>query len=133
MRHSFFRTIIPNALRSLFVLVLVFAFTLSTTRQLHAQGSYVVGPGDSFSIQLYGLLESRQESVPVAADGTLSFLEARRVKVAGLTIAQARKKLETALAVSVRSPRLIMNPVACLLYTSPSPRDKRQSRMPSSA
>ena len=28
----------------------------------------------------------------------------------------------------------IMNPtVDCLLYTSPSPRDKRQSRMPSSA
>ena len=24
-------------------------------------------------------------------------------------------------------------PVSCLLYTSPSPRDKRQSRMPSSA
>ena len=24
-------------------------------------------------------------------------------------------------------------PVTCLLYTSPSPRDKRQSRMPSSA
>ena len=24
-------------------------------------------------------------------------------------------------------------PTACLLYTSPSPRDKRQSRMPSSA
>ena len=24
-------------------------------------------------------------------------------------------------------------PAACLLYTSPSPRDKRQSRMPSSA
>ena len=26
-----------------------------------------------------------------------------------------------------------VNPNACLLYTSPSPRDKRQSRMPSSA
>ena len=25
------------------------------------------------------------------------------------------------------------NPGSCLLYTSPSPRDKRQSRMPSSA
>ena len=25
------------------------------------------------------------------------------------------------------------NPKTCLLYTSPSPRDKRQSRMPSSA
>ena len=30
-------------------------------------------------------------------------------------------------------PRLITQPFACLLYTSPSPRDKRQSRMPSSA
>ena len=27
----------------------------------------------------------------------------------------------------------IEHPIACLLYTSPSPRDKRQSRMPSSA
>ena len=27
----------------------------------------------------------------------------------------------------------ITNPDVCLLYTSPSPRDKRQSRMPSSA
>ena len=26
-----------------------------------------------------------------------------------------------------------VEPMACLLYTSPSPRDKRQSRMPSSA
>ena len=26
-----------------------------------------------------------------------------------------------------------LNPNSCLLYTSPSPRDKRQSRMPSSA
>ena len=28
---------------------------------------------------------------------------------------------------------LLLNARACLLYTSPSPRDKRQSRMPSSA
>ena len=27
----------------------------------------------------------------------------------------------------------ILGPNGCLLYTSPSPRDKRQSRMPSSA
>ena len=29
--------------------------------------------------------------------------------------------------------RIGMESIACLLYTSPSPRDKRQSRMPSSA
>ena len=28
---------------------------------------------------------------------------------------------------------VLINPNICLLYTSPSPRDKRQSRMPSSA
>ena len=33
----------------------------------------------------------------------------------------------------VAKPDLIVDGYACLLYTSPSPRDKRQSRMPSSA
>ena len=40
--------------------------------------------------------------------------------------------------ISSEQPTLILQsssppPPACLLYTSPSPRDKRQSRMPSSA
>ena len=30
-------------------------------------------------------------------------------------------------------PEIISQRILCLLYTSPSPRDKRQSRMPSSA
>ena len=34
---------------------------------------------------------------------------------------------------SVISEAQQLNGVTCLLYTSPSPRDKRQSRMPSSA
>ena len=32
-----------------------------------------------------------------------------------------------------RKPPLLLVHGSCLLYTSPSPRDKRQSRMPSSA
>ena len=34
---------------------------------------------------------------------------------------------------AARALRVMMSGGACLLYTSPSPRDKRQSRMPSSA
>ena len=34
---------------------------------------------------------------------------------------------------SSNRPQNLRNPWTCLLYTSPSPRDKRQSRMPSSA
>ena len=43
----------------------------------------------------------------------------------------------TAIAVAsvmnLTNKMIIVLPVTCLLYTSPSPRDKRQSRMPSSA
>ena len=39
---------------------------------------------------------------------------------------------QATLARSLRTS-LIVDPKNCLLYTSPSPRDKRQSRMPSSA
>ena len=104
--HSF--SFLPGLLA---VLLLAF-LTQFGTRNATAQGAYVVGPGDSFSLQLHGIPESRQEAIIVGADGTVSFLEARRIRVAGLTIAQARKRVEEALAVSVRSPRLIMNPVA---------------------
>ena len=41
------------------------------------------------------------------------------------------QSLETAL--SYYKTHMIVLPADCLLYTSPSPRDKRQSRMPSSA
>ena len=113
MRYSslpLFLSILRNP--SMLALFIVTTFALGGIKSAMAQGSYVVGPGDSFSLQLFGIPESRQEAVPVGADGTVSFLEARRVRVAGLTIAQARKRVEDALAVSVRSPRLIMNPVA---------------------
>ena len=40
---------------------------------------------------------------------------------------------EGANAVANSCKKLGAQAIACLLYTSPSPRDKRQSRMPSSA
>ena len=45
-----------------------------------------------------------------------------------------RQRVMIAMAVACK-PRLLVadEPTTCLLYTSPSPRDKRQSRMPSSA
>ena len=34
---------------------------------------------------------------------------------------------------SILSAKLLLNATSCLLYTSPSPRDRTRSRMPSSA
>ena len=42
-------------------------------------------------------------------------------------------RMQIALAQFIRSIQSFDSPYDCLLYTSPSPRDKRQSRMPSSA
>ena len=41
--------------------------------------------------------------------------------------------INEAVLADLNQPAIIANPNCCLLYTSPSPRDKRQSRMPSSA
>ena len=40
---------------------------------------------------------------------------------------------ELALVTTADGVRLTQQPIACLLYTSPSPRDRTRSRMPSSA
>ena len=37
------------------------------------------------------------------------------------------------LGLATAIPSILMTPLGCLLYTSPSPRDRQKSRMPSSA
>ena len=53
----------------------------------------------------------------------------RRIKVAALEYLKVSGQISEKLAALEREGALYI----CLLYTSPSPRDKRQSRMPSSA
>ena len=52
---------------------------------------------------------------------------------AGVDADGARVKALVASLGSVDIGEAMATAIACLLYTSPSPRDKRQSRMPSSA
>ena len=68
---------------------------------------------------------------------TLLFELDSRVATITLNRPQSANGLNAALASDLKSAAKLCdsNPdiKACLLYTSPSPRDKRQSRMPSSA
>jgi len=80
---------------------------------------YELGPGDSLNLSFYGRSELNREGLRVAPDGTISYLQARGIKVAGLTVDEARQVLEKSLAAHYRSPRLILVPqeVASKRYT----------------
>ena len=50
-----------------------------------------------------------------------------------MSFEDALRELEGIVAKLERGEAPLEESISCLLYTSPSPRDKRQSRMPSSA
>ena len=70
--------------------------------------------------------EEKKEEYLKKAQDELSLAEAHALKIEGLKLTISANAQESgALFGSVG--------ISCLLYTSPSPRDKRQCRMPSSA
>lgn len=71
---------------------------------------YKLGAGDVLSFRLHGYEGLQQES-PIAPDGTVSYLQAKQIRAGGLTVPQLRAKMEQALAVFHKAPRLIVTPV----------------------
>ena len=72
---------------------------------------YTIGIGDILSIGIHGQPDSIKEKVPVAPDGSLSYLQARGIAANGLTVAQLRARLQDALRNFHRDPKVIINPV----------------------
>ena len=73
---------------------------------------------------VYGAVESRRSEAPVAEAQSRARQAAQQAVPQTIFVKPWDKYIEC--GVQQRDLR-------CLLYTSPSPRDKRQSRMPSSA
>ncbi len=76
------------------------------------QQRLTLGPGDLLNLQLFELPESAKPEVPIGPDGRISFLQARDIMAAGLTIDELRAKLDEALAKYYQNPRTIIIPVA---------------------
>jgi polysaccharide export outer membrane protein len=77
----------------------------------YGETPYRLGAGDVLSIQFYGRPNLTRPQVTVAPDGTLSYLSATSVEVRGLTLEEARLRIEEALAPLYRNPRLIVTPI----------------------
>ncbi|MBB5350872.1 protein involved in polysaccharide export with SLBB domain [Haloferula luteola] len=71
---------------------------------------YELGAGDVINFSLFGRPELDRPGFRIAPDGTISYLQAQNVNVAGLTIDEARIEIEKALGGHFKSPRVIITP-----------------------
>ncbi len=71
---------------------------------------YELGPGDVINFSLFGRPELDRPGFRIAPDGTVSYLQAQNIQVAGLTIDEARLVIEKGLTSNFRSPRVIITP-----------------------
>ncbi len=71
---------------------------------------YELGPGDVINFSLFGRPELDRPGFRIAPDGTVSYLQAQNIMVAGLTLDEARHAIEQGLASNFRSPRVIITP-----------------------
>ena len=95
----------------------------SASHRAQWQQHLTLGPGDTLNISLliftpgaapntvFTPAQSRIE-VPVGPDGRITFLQARNVLAAGLTVDELRAKLDETLATYYQNPRTIVIPVA---------------------
>ena len=75
------------------------------------QKRFTVGPGDIFNIRIYGRSDSPRNFLPVGPDGRISYLEARSVLVADLTVDEMRATLDAELNKFYRNARTIITPM----------------------
>jgi protein involved in polysaccharide export with SLBB domain/capsular polysaccharide biosynthesis protein len=76
------------------------------------QERLTLGSGDVLSFHLYGFPELTRENVPVAPDGTVSYLEAQNIAAAGLTVDELRGQINSGLGKFRRSPQAYITPVS---------------------
>ncbi len=77
------------------------------------QQRLTLGPGDTLTISLLDRRdETLQKDVPVGPDGRISFLQARDVTAAGLTVDELRGRMDQALSQYYQNARTIITPTA---------------------
>jgi protein involved in polysaccharide export with SLBB domain len=76
------------------------------------QQHLTLGPGDLLNLALFDAPDSARLEVPIGPDGRITFLQARDIMAAGLTIDELRAKMDEALSKYYQNPRTIITPVA---------------------
>ncbi len=85
--------------------------------QIVKQEPYVICPGDSFRIRVYGHPELGIEEVSVTPDGVISIPLVEPVSIGGLTMTQATNLLTEKISRYIRNPQLSLIPLHISGYT----------------
>ncbi len=76
------------------------------------QKRLTLGPGDVLNLSLFEIAGTTRDGVPISPDGRITFLQARDVMAAGLSIDELRAKLDSILSKFYESPRSVVIPAA---------------------
>lgn len=77
---------------------------------LHAE--LVLGPGDAVSINMPGFEGHERKDVTIGPDGRLTYLQARDIQAAGLSVDALRERLRAELRRFYQNPRVVVTPSA---------------------
>jgi protein involved in polysaccharide export with SLBB domain len=76
------------------------------------QERMTLGPGDVLNLSLIETPDTARVDVPVGPDGRITFLQARDVMAAGLTIDELRAKMDETLGKFYQNPHVVITPSA---------------------
>jgi protein involved in polysaccharide export with SLBB domain len=76
------------------------------------QQKLTLGPGDVLNLSLFEMPETARTEVPISPDGRITFLQARDIMAAGLTVDELRAKLDEAIGKFYQNPRVVIIPAA---------------------
>jgi len=71
---------------------------------------YTLGPGDVLDFSLFGRPDLARVNLFIEPDGNISYLQATGIHAEGLTVDQLRDKLNDALSVYFKNPRVMIAP-----------------------
>jgi len=82
------------------------------TTKAEWQKRLTLGPGDILNLSLFEIAGTSRDGVPISPDGRITFLQARDVMAAGLTIDELRTTLDSTLGKFYQNPHAVVIPAA---------------------
>ncbi|MEM9282078.1 MAG: polysaccharide biosynthesis/export family protein, partial [Verrucomicrobiota bacterium] len=83
---------------------------LTPSRNPSWQTRYTLGPGDVLTFSVFARPDLLRENVPIAPDGTVSYLQAVGVNAMGLTLDELRDAISKELSVYQNNAKVIITP-----------------------